>query len=88
MLTDPMLTTYFDLETQIRSRQDELQREATRARLRSGALRVKRSMNPSRPIATFLCAMQLALCCPRAGQTGTARLRYMRLVRQAGELQR
>jgi hypothetical protein len=56
-----MLITFFDLETHVRSRRDELQQRAIRAQLRSGALPVNRSTNPTRPIATFIAAIQRAL---------------------------
>jgi hypothetical protein len=57
-----MLTTFFDLETQIRSHQDELQRQAAAyARIRSVEAPGRRSTSPSQPITTFVTAIQRAL---------------------------
>jgi hypothetical protein len=73
--TDPVLTTFFDLETQIRSRPDELQRQAAaHARHSSGELAGRPSTSPSRSIVTFVGAIQRALAA--VGMASSAPVAY------------
>jgi hypothetical protein len=69
------MLTFFDLETQIHSRQQELQRRAVRAQLWSPELTAaRRSAGPAQLIATFLAAIQQPLA--RLGVSRTAQIAF------------